>query len=58
MIALILLLVIVGVCLYFLDQLPMDPTIKTVIRVVVILCVVVYLLRVFGVMDLPVPKLR
>ena len=58
MLALILLLVIVGVCLYFLDQLPMDPTIKTVIRVVVILCVVVYLLRVFGVMDLPVPKLR
>ncbi len=58
MIALILLLVIVGVCLYFLEQLPMDPTMKTVIRVVVILCVVVYLLRVFGVMDLPVPKLR
>jgi len=58
MIALILLLVIVGVCLYFLEQLPMDPTIKTVIRVVVIICVVLYLLQAFGVMDLPVPKLR
>ena len=58
MLALILLLVIVGVCLYFLDQLPMDPTIKTVIRVVVILCVVVYLLRVFGISDMSVPKLR
>lgn len=58
MLHLILALVIVGVLLYFLDLIPMDATIRTVIRVIVILCVVFYLLGVFGVMDIPVPKVR
>lgn len=59
MIGLIVFLVVVGVCLYLLETyIPMDPVIKTVIRVVVVLCAVLYLLSAFGVMDVPVPKLR
>jgi len=59
MIALLVLLVVVGLCLYLIETyIPMDPVIKTVIRVVVVLCVVIYLLNAFGVVDMPVPRLR
>jgi len=59
MIALIVLLVVVGLCLYLIETyIPLDPVIKTVIRVVVVLCVVLYLLSAFGVVDMPVPRLR
>ena len=58
MIALIVLLVLVGVGLYLVEQIPMDAAIKTIIRVVVILCVVLYLLSALGVMDLPLPRVR
>jgi len=59
MIALIVLLVVVGLCLYLIETyIPLDPVIKTVIRVVVVLCVVIYLLSAFGVVDMPVPRLR
>ena len=59
MIALLVLLVVVGLCLYLIETyIPMDPVIKTVIRVVVVLCVVLYLLSAFGVVDMPVPRLR
>ena len=58
MITLVIALVIVGVCLYLLGTLPIDATIATVIRVVVVLCVVLWLLNAFGVLDVPVPKLR
>lgn len=58
MIALIIALAFVGVILYFIAQIPMDPIILTVIRVVIILCVVYYLMRLFGVVDLPIPSAR
>jgi hypothetical protein len=59
MIELILVLVVIGVCLYLIESfIPMDPAIKTVIRVLVVLCLVLYLLRVFGILDFPVPRLR
>ncbi len=58
MIALILGLVLLGVCLYLIKQIPMDPTISTLITVVVVICAVLWLLRAFGVMDMPVPRLR
>jgi len=59
MIQLLLVLVIVGVCLYLVETyIPMSPPIKTVIRIVVVICLVLFLLRVFGVMDVPVPRLR
>ena len=58
MIGLILTLVIIGVILYFLEQLPLDPTIRMVIRVVIILCVVIWLLQFLGVADMPLPHWR
>ena len=59
MIELLIVLVIIGVCLYLVETfIPMDPAIKTVIRVIVVLLLVLYLLRAFGVVDLPLPRLR
>lgn len=58
MIALLVLLILVGVGLYFIGQIPMDPAILNIIRVVAILCVVLYLLRVFGLFDFPVPRVK
>ena len=59
MIALVVLLVVVGLCLYLIETyIPLDPVIKTVIRVVVVLCVVLYLLLAFGVVDMFVLRLR
>lgn len=58
MISLILTLVIIGVVLYFLESLPMDATIKLVIKVVIVICAILFILSVFGVADLPVPRLR
>jgi hypothetical protein len=59
MIGLIIVLVIVGVCLYLIETyVPMDAAIKTVIRVVVVLCVVLYLLQAFGIVDVPLPRAR
>jgi hypothetical protein len=50
MIELLILLVIIGVVLYLIETyIPMDPTIKVVIRVIVVLCLCVYLLRLFGI---------
>lgn len=57
MIALIVTLVLIGVGLYLVNQIPMDAGIKTIIRVVVILCVVLYLLSAFGLLDVPLPRL-
>lgn len=48
MIGLIVTLVVVGVLLYLCELLPMDATIKRIIQVVVILCVVLWLLNSFG----------
>ena len=54
MIELLVLLVIVGVCLFLVEQyIPLSPPIKTVIRVVVVLLLVLYLLRAFGIVDVP-----
>ena len=59
MIGLLLVLVIVGVCLYLAETyIPMDPAIKVVIRVVVVLFLIVFLLRAFGLVDVPIPQLR
>jgi hypothetical protein len=59
MIGVILTLVVVGVLLYLVETyVPMAAPIKLVIRIVVILFLVVWLLQVFGVMDIPVPRVR
>lgn len=62
MLSLVIVLIIIGVLLWLVEtQIPMDATIKLIIRVVVIVCVVLYILQAFGLLpfgDLPVPRVR
>ncbi len=62
MVTVVLILIVIGVLLWFAEtHLPMDPTIKQIMRVFVIACVVLWLLGVLGLIplgDLPVPRLR
>ncbi len=58
MIGVIVVLILVGVGLYLVEQITMDASIKTIIRVVVILCVILWLIQVFGLLDVPIPRLR
>ena len=58
MIHLLVVLVIVGVLLYLIQTyIPMAPPIKTLITIVVVICLCLWLLQVFGVGDIPVPRL-
>lgn len=58
LIELVVLLAIVGVLLYVIETyIPMSPAIKTLIRVVVILVIVLWLLRLF-VGDIPIGRVR
>jgi hypothetical protein len=63
LIGLVITLIVVGVLLWLLETyIPMDPTIKRIIQVVVIICVVLWLLNAFGLFagmhDVQVPRLR
>ena len=59
MIQLFVLLIVIGVVLYLVNtMIPMDAKIKTIINVLVVLVVCLYLLSAFGIMDMPVPRLR
>jgi len=63
MISLVVTLIVIGVLLWLVNTyIPMDPKIKKILNVVVVVCVVVWLLYAFGlfdrVHDVPVPKLR
>lgn len=59
MIGLILGLAILGLILYLIETyIPMDSAIKLVIRIVVVIAVILYLIRIFGVADLPLPSFR
>ena len=57
MIALILTLAVIGVILYLIERLPMDPAILMAIRIIVIICVILWLVQVFG-LDVPLPHWR
>jgi hypothetical protein len=58
LIELIILLAVVGLLVYLVETyIPMSPPFKIVIRVVVILVLVLFLLRLF-VGDIPLPRLR
>ena len=46
--SLIITLIVVGVALYLIQLIPMDATLKQIIRVLVILLVVLWLLQDFG----------
>lgn len=64
MIGLVCALVVIGVLLWALNSLAapyIDSKILRIINVVVVVCVVLWLLRVFGVftaLDVPVPRIR
>lgn len=59
MIHVLVVLIIIGVALYLVQTyIPMAAPIKTVITVVVVLCLVLWLLQVFGISDIPVPRVR
>lgn len=59
MLEVLVVLVVVGLCLYLVETyVPLSPPIRTVIRVVVVLFLVLWLLRLFGVGDLGVPRIR
>lgn len=49
LIGIVVVLVVIGVILYFLQQVPMDPAIRTLIRVVVILFCLLWLLQALGI---------
>ena len=58
LIHLILILVVVGVILWVINNyIPMDFKIKRILNVVVVICVIVWLLSVFGVIG-PLSELR
>lgn len=58
LIELVIVLVVIGVLLWLLETvIPMDATMKMLIRAVVIIVVVLWLLRAF-VGDVPLPRLR
>jgi hypothetical protein len=53
-IELLVALVVVGLILYLVENyIPMSDPIKVVIRVVVVLFLIIWLLRVFGIVDVP-----
>lgn len=55
MITAVIVLVVLGVALYLIENyVPMSPPFKIVIRIIVILFCVLYLLRLFGIADIPV----
>jgi uncharacterized protein YhhL (DUF1145 family) len=54
----LIVLVVVGVVLYLINQyIPMAPPIKTVINVLIVLVLVVWLLRMAGLLGGPAPPL-
>jgi len=62
LISLILVLVVVGVLLWAINAyIPMQPTIKKILNVAVVIAVVLWLLYAFGVLparDINIPKIR
>ena len=48
LISIIVTLVVIGLVLYLIELIPMDGTIKQIIRLIIIICVVVWLLQAFS----------
>ena len=62
MIELLIVIIVVGMLVWLaVTYLPLPAPFKTILMVVAVVCVVVYILRAFGIfhgVDLPVPQLR
>jgi hypothetical protein len=48
LIAVIITLIVIGVVLWLINLIPMQPTIKTIINTIIVIVVVVWLMKVFG----------
>ena len=59
MIQIMIVLIVVGVCVYLVNAyLPVAPPFKTVINVVAVLFLILWLLSAFGIFSGAVPRLR
>lgn len=59
MISVLLTLVVVGFLVWLLvTYVPLPTPIKTVAIVFVVICLILWLMSIFGIMDIPVPHLR
>jgi hypothetical protein len=58
MVQLIVVLLVLGLVLYLVTLLPIDPVILRIVQVVVLLCVILWLLSAFGILDAPLPRVR
>jgi len=63
LVSVVIVLVVVGVILWLINSyIPMQGTIKNILNAVVVICVVVWLLRVFGVLgnvtNINIPKIN
>lgn len=62
MVQVVIVLIVVGLLLWLVNSyIPMDAKIKNILNVVVVICVVFWLLQVFGVLgmvNVPVPRVR
>lgn len=57
LIQVVIVLIIVGVCLYLVQNyIPMAPPVKTILMVVVVLVLCLWLLSVFGVTTIPIRR--
>ncbi len=63
MISIVITLIVIGVLLWLVNNyLPLDGKIRQILNAVVVICVVVWLLSVFGILgrfgDVPVPQVK
>lgn len=63
LITLVVILIVIGILLGLMNKyVDMDPKIKNIINIVVVICVVIWLLNVFGLLNygytIPVPRAR
>lgn len=59
MISLILSIALIGLVVYLITTyIPMAPVFKTVIYVIAAVCLILYLMRVLGIADMPIPRLH
>lgn len=60
LISLVVTLMIIGILLWVINTyIPMDPKLKSILNLVVVIIVILWLLRVFGILgaiDVPVPR--
>lgn len=59
MIGLILTLAFVGLIVYLIiTYIPMPAVFRTIILVIVAICLILFLMNAFGIVDMPVPNIR